>query len=790
MATIGNIFFEFAVREELPAVRNRLHDVVRRLPILNEVVPELEKRWRNSGRVTTNLIDDSPGDESTADYLPTTSYRVHSSNISAHPSYVTTDQFSEIAGTFDQGAEMSQVRMLVTREPVYVSDKQQAQPIIGAGAPKPSTASQDSSLSHSEASEADSEFDRRVREEALRLIQSERQRSFGAIEARFPSRLEQDPPKPIFVPSTEKKQSSTTISAQQLRSTAQPSTYVPTIAPKTNPFFMNLSRAQPSPIAKLKQPVVPGTNTVVEPACYQKETEGRRSVAFLLPEEDAMPSIYTPVRQEPPFPSSATFVDAKVKVPVKETVAPIPFRPSVRFEKVSGQTFGPADNVRYSQAQPVRYFDPEEEDDRSQLEEVLSHRDRLHEEALTRRLQCEKEELRAEVEHLKRENELSRSSNQFSNGGSENNGLLTELMKLILAQNQPKESRVVVDSALDWLRSKSQDVEAWFQAFERVAIASGWSEKIKGEMLPVKLVDEALTHWETLDLVFKYDYQACRKFLIKKLDKANATERISSFYARCQRVDENVEDFSRDLMKLAVKAFEEISEETRKGLVSQKFGQGLRREIREKLASNDFSKLAESIEAAKRVERFLKESSKPTMTFETDLLNAIDGDELKKAENKMVTFREQPVLRPKTPPPVPIQHHQPIPYPTYNSHLAGIPPQQNSTNWLPNQQQHQNNNLSYPNNYMTNNVQPQWNCHQLPPPLVPQQSNSNNISKYAPRRDRSSGRCYVCDQPGHLAKQCPSKNPDVCHRCKCQLIPNQPCACLKANSSTWTGVRR
>lgn len=49
-------------------------------------------------------------------------------------------------------------------------------------------------------------------------------------------------------------------------------------------------------------------------------------------------------------------------------------------------------------------------------------------------------------------------------------------------------------------------------------------------------------------------------------------------------------------------------------------------EIREKLAVNDFSKLAESIEAAKQVERFLKESSKPTMTFETDLLNAIDGE--------------------------------------------------------------------------------------------------------------------------------------------------------------------
>ena len=36
--TIGGIFFEHAAREDIPAIRNRLLDVARRLPILKDLV--------------------------------------------------------------------------------------------------------------------------------------------------------------------------------------------------------------------------------------------------------------------------------------------------------------------------------------------------------------------------------------------------------------------------------------------------------------------------------------------------------------------------------------------------------------------------------------------------------------------------------------------------------------------------------------------------------------------------------------------------------------------------------
>ena len=191
-----------------------------------------------------------------------------------------------------------------------------------------------------------------------------------------------------------------------------------------------------------------------------------------------MQSIYTPVRRESLFPASTAYIDAKANRSGKEKVAPIAFIPTVRLKKVSGQTFRLSNSFRHSQAQPVRYFDPEDEDERSQLEEVLSHRESLHEEALSRRLQREKEGLLAEIERLKRVNELSRTSDQLSGDRTDNHNLVTELMRIVLAQNQSKQSRTVVDSALDCLCNKSQDAEAWFKEFEQMAIASGWTEKI------------------------------------------------------------------------------------------------------------------------------------------------------------------------------------------------------------------------------------------------------------------------------------------------------------------------
>ena len=97
---------------------------------------------------------------------------------------------------------------------------------------------------------------------------------------------------------------------------------------------------------------------------------------------------------------------------------------------------------------------------------------------------------------------------------------------------------------------KGQDAEEWFKSFDRIAKASGWSDKEKGEMLPSRLKDEALRYWEGMDEIFQYDYDICRRFLIKKLGKVGSmSERISKICSRTQMVDEDVEVNARELVK-------------------------------------------------------------------------------------------------------------------------------------------------------------------------------------------------------------------------------------------------
>ena len=66
----------------------------------------------------------------------------------------------------------------------------------------------------------------------------------------------------------------------------------------------------------------------------------------------------------------------------------------------------------------------------------------------------------------------------------------------------------------DTSRQKTEDVEAWIQSFGGGAKFGLWSDKDKGETFPVKLIDETLRYWETIDPDPQYDYPVCRKILI------------------------------------------------------------------------------------------------------------------------------------------------------------------------------------------------------------------------------------------------------------------------------------
>ena len=171
-----------------------------------------------------------------------------------------------------------------------------------------------------------------------------------------------------------------------------------------------------------------------------------------------------------------------------------------------------------------RYQDQQQSYDRRELEEVIARLDtqtrdseasRPRDEELAREVEMSKrrnEELAREIEKLKTERVSQNVSNASS--ASDSNLWVPELLKhLVRKVNRRMVDRNMVDS-IDTLRHKTNDVEAWFQAFDREAKASGWSEKVMGEMLPVKLRDEAIRHWEAIDPVIQHNYASCRKLLV------------------------------------------------------------------------------------------------------------------------------------------------------------------------------------------------------------------------------------------------------------------------------------
>ena len=377
--------------------------------------------------------------------------------------------------------------------------------------------------------------------------------------------------------------------------------------------FFPMSREHPSPIRDLTHTVEPtfiqGSGNYVTTA-PTRETEGRRSVAFRLPEnrtnDGHSTDIQTPLRNMSPL-----IPVIVVKQPGRhDNVEPIPFK--LRHEIKSGTAT--SSKVFTASSNQSVHLQPEASVGKSgrastfrDLEDVVSEFESQRRQAEETRRRYEV--MSEEMERLKRNIRSNEDSSQrSSNGSNESKEWVTDLMSLLFSQKDHKETRTMVDSTLESLRNKTQDAEAWFLSFERVAKASGWSEKVKGEMLRVKLKDYALRQWEALDPSLQYDYEACRKYLIAKLNKSEShSERISIFFERSQRVDESVEDFARELTKLALKAFPDMEVEARRGVVAQRFGQGLNRKIKEKLAFQNFNKWAESVDDAKRVEKFLRD---------------------------------------------------------------------------------------------------------------------------------------------------------------------------------------
>jgi hypothetical protein len=191
-------------------------------------------------------------------------------------------------------------------------------------------------------------------------------------------------------------------------------------------------------------------------------------------------------------------------------------------------------------------------------------------------------------------NPLNNTLNTTSNasGSQAVNNITTQTQTLRIG------SRITIDK----LSGKEEDLDEWFELFERLAAADGWTDSICGQRLPSYLEDTALMVWKNMTRDHT-NYSKIKDIILKELQ----VERnyLMEFCVRKQKEAESVVDFAQHLQWLAKKC--SIEANSRDSQILKNFWKGLTVSVKRLIISQNPATLDEAVEIAKRAEKLLRE---------------------------------------------------------------------------------------------------------------------------------------------------------------------------------------
>jgi len=158
---------------------------------------------------------------------------------------------------------------------------------------------------------------------------------------------------------------------------------------------------------------------------------------------------------------------------------------------------------------------------------------------------------------------------------------------------------------IDKLDGTEEDLEDWFDAFERISSSNAWTNDIKALKLPCYLKETALLIWQSLSAHDKIDYDECKAVILKRLGTDESFEQI--FFERRQKDSESVTVFSLKLSKLARKAFNNADKDKE---ILKVFWKGLKPCIKKLVLAVEPSSLAHAVDTARKAENYYAEQEK------------------------------------------------------------------------------------------------------------------------------------------------------------------------------------
>ena len=162
---------------------------------------------------------------------------------------------------------------------------------------------------------------------------------------------------------------------------------------------------------------------------------------------------------------------------------------------------------------------------------------------------------------------------------------------------------------IETLDGSEEEIEDWFENFERIGSSHGWTNEIKALKLPCHLKETALLIWQNCNPKDKKDYNANKKQILLKLLPVESKELL--FNSRKQKDAETVIEFSLKLEKLARKAFGAANKEDD---ILKIIWEGLKVEIRRLTVSAKPKDLKDALEIAQLAEKLILNTEKEHLT--------------------------------------------------------------------------------------------------------------------------------------------------------------------------------
>lgn len=150
-----------------------------------------------------------------------------------------------------------------------------------------------------------------------------------------------------------------------------------------------------------------------------------------------------------------------------------------------------------------------------------------------------------------------------------------------------------------------EDLRDWFENFERIAMASGWSYDIQGLKIANYLKETALTIWQGLEGQEKISYNKIKTAIIKECTIPEILE--ETFHSKQQKEAESVIEYYYILAKLASKCYPELDKTEKDKIILKKYINSLLQRYKKVLIVADPKTNDEAKQMAKRAEHCHKE---------------------------------------------------------------------------------------------------------------------------------------------------------------------------------------